>query len=206
MEMLSKVLSLTSEHLLLAYGSLAVSIIVGIPLAVASLYNRKLSAVIMTLANLVEAIPSFAVVALVVPLMGIGFKPAIVAIMFRALLPIIKNTYIGLKSVDDFYIDAGKGIGLTRFQILRHLRFPHAYAPMFAGIKFAAILTNGIAVLTAIIGSGGLGKLIFEGLASFNLRKIFYGIIPVMVIAVATELLLTFTEKKVTPPVLRKQA
>ncbi|MDD3777320.1 MAG: ABC transporter permease [Actinomycetota bacterium] len=206
MEMFSKILTLTAEHLALAYGSLAISILAGIALAVASLYNRKLAVVIITLANLVEAIPSFAVVALVVPLMGIGFRPAIVAILFRALLPIIKNTYIGLKNVDAAYLEAAKGIGLTNFQILKVIRFPHAYPPMFAGIKFAAILTNGIAVLTAIIGSGGLGKLVFEGLASFNVKKIIYGIIPVMLISLATEVILTLAEKKITPAALRKQA
>ncbi len=202
MEIVKNILELTLEHLSLAYGALILSIAIGIPLAIASLYNRKLASVIITIANLIEAIPSFAVVALVVPLLGIGFRPAILAILFRALLPIIKNTYIGLSNVDNALIDAAKGIGMTNWQILINIRFPHAYPPMFAGIKFAAILSNGIAVLTAIIGSGGLGKLIFEGLASFNIKKIFYGVIPVMVIAIATDYLLTFTEKRITPEVL----
>ncbi len=203
MEIISKILELTLEHLTLAYGSLAISIILGIPLAVASPYSKKLSSVIITVANLIEAIPSFAVVALVVPLLGIGFRPAILAILFRALLPIIKNTYIGLSNVDGTLIDSAEGIGLTKWQILTNIRFPHAYPPMFAGIKFAAILTNGIAVLTAIIGSDGLIKLIFEGLASFNIKKILYGVIPVMVIAIATDFLLSYTEKKITPKALQ---
>ncbi len=157
----------------------------------------------MAIANLVEAIPSFAVVAIVVPLMGIGFRPAIIAIMIRALLPIIKNTYIGLKNVDPSLIASATGIGLTKWQILIKIRFPHAFSPMISGIKFAAILTNGIAVLTAIIGSGGLGSLIFEGLASFNTQKIFLGVLPVMVIAIITDVLLTFAEKKLVPVTLR---
>ncbi|MGM0366111.1 MAG: ABC transporter permease [Actinomycetota bacterium] len=206
MEMFSRVLSLTAEHIMLAYGSLLASIVLGIPLGIVCLYNKKIASFIITIANLIEAIPSFAVVALAVPLLGIGFRPAILAILFRALLPIIKNTYIGLANVDSSLIDAAKGLGLTNFQILVNIRFPHAYGSMFAGIKFAAILTNGIAVLTAIIGSGGLGNIIFEGLASFNIRKILYGVIPVMVIAVATEFLLSYTEKKLTPSVLSSHA
>lgn len=203
MEIISKVLEATGEHILLAYGSLLISIIAGIILAVLSLYLKKLAPVILVAANLVEAIPSFAVVAMVVPLMGIGFKPAIIAIIIRALLPIIKNTYIGLDQVDQFLIDSARGIGLTKWQILIKIRFPHAYSPMFSGIKFAAILTNGIAILTAIIGSGGLGSLVFEGLASFNIKKILWGVIPAMAIAIATDILLSLAERKLTPEPLQ---
>ncbi len=203
MELVKTILESTGEHIGLAYGALALSIAIALPLAVLSLYARRLAPIILAIANLVEAIPSFAVVAIVVPLMGIGFRPAIIAIMIRALLPVIKNTYIGLNNVDPSLIDSAMGIGLTRWQILIKIRFPHAYSSIFSGIKFAAILTNGIAVLTAIIGSGGLGGLIFEGLASFNTRKIFLGVVPVMVIAIITDVLLTFAEKKLTPITLR---
>ncbi len=205
MELFKTILESTLEHIGLAYGSLALSIILAIPLAVLALYNKKIAPFIMAFANLVEAVPSFAVVAIVVPLMGIGFKPAIIAIMIRALLPVIKNTYIGLKDVDPSLIDSARGMGLTNWQILLKVRLPHSYSPMFSGLKFAAILTNGIAVLTAIIGSGGLGSLIFEGLASFNTQKILLGVIPVMLIAIITDILLTLAEKKLTPITLRRR-
>lgn len=203
MELVKTILESTLEHIGLAYGSLAISIILAIPLAVLALYIKRLAPLIMAIANLVEAVPSFAVVAIVVPLMGIGFKPAIIAIMIRALLPVIKNTYIGLNDVDPSLIDSARGMGLTNWQILIKVRFPHSYAPMFSGIKFAAILTNGIAVLTAIIGSGGLGSLVFEGLASFNTPKILLGVIPVMLIAIIADILLTLAENKLTPAALK---
>ena len=106
-------------HLLLTLGALLISIIISIPLAVLSLYNKRLAAVVITFANLVQAVPSFAVLAIVVPLIGIGFTPAIFAIILRALLPIIKNTYVGLSTIDPTIIQYAKGIGLTEWQILR---------------------------------------------------------------------------------------
>jgi osmoprotectant transport system permease protein len=151
----------------------------------------------------VQAVPSFAVVALVVPLLGIGFRPAVLAIVIRALLPIIKNTYIGLNSVDSATIESANGIGLTEWQTIRNIRFPNAYPAMFAGIKFAAILANSIAVLTAIIGSGGLGTLIFEGLAQNNIDKIAAGAIPAIMLAIAIDISFTVGEKKLTPISLR---
>lgn len=191
---LLKVLAATYEHLLLTYGALAVSIALAIPLAIASVYSRKLASVIMAFANVVQAVPSFAVVALVVPFLGIGFTPAVFAIVLRALLPIVRNTYVGMMSVDEATIDAARGIGLTDFQIIRYIRLPNAYAPMFAGIKFAGILANSIAILTAIIGSGGLGRLVFEGLASFNTEKVIAGALPAILIAVFIDVSFTKIE------------
>ena len=196
---IERILSAFSEHLVLTYVSLFVSISVGIPLAVLALKSKRLASIIMGFANLVQAIPSFAVVAIVVPLLGIGFTPAIFAIFLRALLPIVKNTYVGLSEVDEAMIDAAEGIGLTEWEIIRHVRFPHAYPAMFAGIKFAAVLANSIAILTAIIGSGGLGRLVFEGLASFNTDKILAGSIPAILMAVFIDVSFSYVEKKITP-------
>ncbi len=189
----------TVEHLYLTYSALAISIVLALPLALGSLYNRRIATVVITLANLMQAIPSFAVVAIVVPLLGIGVTPAIIAILLRALLPIIKNTYIGLRDVDTATLDSARGIGLTEWQVIRHIRFPHAYPAMFAGIKFAAILANSIAILTAIIGSGGLGSIIFQGLSNLNTDKIIAGSLPAIGIAVFIDVSITLIERAVTP-------
>ena len=118
--------------------------------------------------------------------------------MLRALLPIVKNTYIGLSGIDPQLIDYAKGIGLTDWQINRHIRLPNAYPPMFAGIKFAAILTNSIAVLTAIIGSGGLGELVFEGLISFSTERLLAGALPATGLALFLDVSFTALEKRLT--------
>ena len=193
----------TVEHIILTYTALFVSIIIAIPLAFASLYSTRLASIVIRFANLAQAVPSFAVVAIVVPLIGIGFTPAIIAIMLRALLPIIKNTYIGLSNIDPLLIEYAKGIGLTTWQINRQIRFPNAYPAMFAGIKFAAILANSIAILTAIIGSGGLGELVFEGLIAFNMNKILAGAMPAIVLALFIDVSFSVLERRLTPVYLK---
>lgn len=204
MVLTGEVLQATLEHLLLAYAALAAGILVAAPLIFFSLYSTKLASLIMKFSNLVQAIPSFAVVALVVPLIGIGFTPAVIAIMLRVLLPIIKNTYIGLFNVDPALIESSKGIGLSEFQIIRHVRLPNAYPAIFAGIKFAAILANSIAVLTALIGGGGLGSIIFEGLTNFNTTKVLAGTLPVIGIALFLDFSFSRIERWLTPEYLQK--
>ncbi|WP_048125477.1 ABC transporter permease [Methanosarcina lacustris] len=199
-----EILKATLDHLFLAYTALLIGALVSIPLIFLSLYNAKLASPIMRLSNLVQAVPSFAVVAVVVPLIGIGFTPAVIAIMLRVLLPIIKNTYIGLFNVDPSLIESAKGIGLTEFQVIRYVRLPNAYPAIFAGIKFAAILANSIAVLTALIGGGGLGSMIFEGLTNFNTTKILAGTLPVIAIALFLDFSFSVLEHRLTPEYLQK--
>jgi len=186
------------EHLFLAYSALFVAIGLAIPLAVISLYNRYLASILLILANLAQAIPSFAVVAIVVPLLGIGFKPAIFAIILRIILPLFKNTYTGLKNIDDAYIDSAKGIGLNEREILIYVRFPNAYPAIFAGVKFAAVIANSVAIITSLIGAGGLGEFIYEGLTNLNMSKVLRGAIPAIIIAVLLDIGFTFIEKKFT--------
>jgi len=192
------ILNAVGEHLFLAYSALFISIILAIPLAILSLYNRYLASVLLVLANLVQAIPSFAVVAIVVPLLGIGFKPAIFAIILRIILPLFKNTFTGLKDVDFIYIDSARGIGLNKMEILRHIRFPHAFPAIFAGIKFSAVIANSVAILTSLIGAGGLGELIFEGLTNFNIPKVLTGAIPAMIIAILLDVSFSLIEKRIS--------
>jgi osmoprotectant transport system permease protein len=192
------ILNAVGEHLFLAYSALLVSIVIAVPLAVISLYNRYLASILLVFANLIQAIPSFAVVAIVVPLLGIGFKPAIFAIILRIILPLFKNTFTGLRDVDFIYIDSARGIGLNKMEILRYIRFPHAFPAIFAGIKFAAVIANSVAILTSLIGAGGLGELIFEGLTNFNIPKVLTGAIPAIIIAVLLDLSFSLIEKRIS--------
>ena len=201
----AEILQATLEHFFLAYTALLAGIIVAIPMVLLSLYSERLASLVMKFSNLVQAVPSFAVVAVVVPLIGIGFTPAVIAIMLRVLLPIIKNTYIGLFNVDPALIDSAKGIGLTEFQIIRNVRLPNAYPAIFAGLKFAAILANSIAVLTALIGGGGLGSMIFEGLTNFNTAKILAGTLPVIAIALFLDFSFSMLEHRLTPEYLKNE-
>ncbi|ACL16687.1 ABC transporter permease [Methanosphaerula palustris] len=197
MVLLSTLLAAIGDHILLAYSALLVSILLAVPLTLLMLYCRPAARVIMPVTNLVQAVPSLAVVALIVPLIGIGFYPAVIAIVLRALLPLVKNTWVGLVSIDPAEIDAANGLGLTRWEILRYIRAPHALPPFFAGVRFAAILANSLAVLTAIIGSGGLGSLVFEGLAGMNTVTLAAGAVPAILLALTVDLLLGRAEQAV---------
>ncbi|MGB9938652.1 ABC transporter permease [Methanosarcina sp.] len=204
MVLTAELLQATLEHLVLTYTALVAGILVAIPLILLSLYSAGLASIIMRFSNLFQAVPSFAVVAVIVPLIGIGFTPAVIAIMLRVMLPIIKNTYIGLFNVDPALIESSKGIGLTDLQILRNVKLPNAYPAIFAGIKFAAILANSIAVLTALIGGGGLGSMIFEGFTNFNTAKVLAGVLPVIGIALFLDFSFSRIERWLTPEYLRK--
>jgi osmoprotectant transport system permease protein len=193
-------------HLFLTLGGLLTGILVSLPLAILCIYNKKLSFVIINIANLLQAFPSFAFLALVVSLLGLGYTPAIIAIIFRALLPIIKNTYLGLATIDPKIIEFAQGLGLTQGQILRNIRFPNAYPAIFAGIKFASILANGIAVLSVIIGSGGYGEIIFPALNQFNMTKLIIGVLPVIIISICLDITFTLLERRITPIPLQKKS
>ena len=143
------------QHLTLVFTSLAIGICLATPLAILSVFYKRVSYVVLTTINMAQSIPSFALVAIIVPLVGIGFVPGIVAIVLGSIVPLVKNMYVGLAKTDIALIDTGKGMGLTDLQIVRYVRLPLAYPAIFAGLKFSAIIANGIAVLTAIIGSGG---------------------------------------------------
>jgi len=198
MQTLPHIFDPLGDHLILAGGAFLISILIAFPLAIICIYNKKLALVIINFANMVQAVPSFAVVAIVVPFLGIGFTPAIIAIILRALLPIIKNTYIGLSSIDKKLVEFSHGLGLTDWQILIHVRIPNAYPAIFAGLKFAFILANGIAIITAFIGSGGYGDMIFMNI-NRNLTAVFLYIFPVILIAIIVDILLSFLEKKISP-------
>lgn len=193
------------EHLFLALGGLTAGITISIPLATICLYSPRLAFLIVNIANLLQAFPSLAFLALVVSLLGLGFIPAISAIILRALLPIIKNTYIGLSNIDPSLVEFAQGLGLTPFQILRNIRFPNAYPAIFSGIKFASILANGIAVLSVIVGSGGYGEIIFPALNQINFTKIIIGVLPVIFISISLDILFIFLERHITPLPLQKK-
>ena len=184
------------EQLSLVFTSLIIDICIAFPLAILSVFYKRFSYLVLTITNMAQAIPSFALVAIIVPLAGIGFLPGIVAIVLGSILPLIKNMSIGLTKTNPALIDSGRGMGLTDLQLVRYIRLPLAYPAIFAGLKFSAIIANGIAVLTAIIGSGGLGRIIFEGLASFNVNKTLSGAIPAILIALSLDLIFSIAEKK----------
>jgi osmoprotectant transport system permease protein len=136
---------------------------------------KKYSGKIMAIFNIAQGLPSLAIIAIFIPLLGIGFVPAVTALTIYALLPIVRNTLAGLNNVEDEIIEAARGMGMTPFQVLYKVELPLALPFIIAGIQTASVITVGTAVISNLIGAGGLGELIFTGLVRFDTKKILLG-------------------------------
>lgn len=187
------------EHLFLSVISLSLGILFSVPLGVALSQTDKISSVIMGIAGVLQTIPTLALLALMVPLFGVGKGPAIIALFAYSLLPILRNTHLGMNSVDPMVIDAAKAMGMTRFQVITKIQIPLAIPVIMAGIRLSAVYVIAWASIAAYIGGGGFGEVIFNGLELFRVDLIFAGTIPVIILAILTDLLAGRIEEKLTP-------
>lgn len=187
------------QHIYISFVALAIGIAIAIPLGVLVARYRKFAEPVIGITAVLQTIPSLALFGLLVPIIGIGSKTALIALVVYALLPIVRNVYTGLTSADEAIIDAGKGMGMTPFQIMKKIEFPLALPIIMAGIRTATVLTVGIATLATFVGAGGLGDVIYRGLQSYNNSLILAGALPVAVLAILFDVLLKWVERKVTP-------
>lgn len=187
------------QHMYLSFVALAVGTIIALPLGIFVARYRRFAEPIIGVTAILQTIPSLALFGFLVPLIGIGSKTALIALIIYALLPIVRNTYTGLTSADESIIDAGKGMGMTPQQILMKIELPIALPIIMAGIRTATVLTVGIATLATFVGAGGLGDVIYRGLQSYNNSLVLAGALPVALLAIIFDYLLKWVEKKVTP-------
>jgi osmoprotectant transport system permease protein len=178
---------LLTEHLKLVFVSELVAIAVAVPLGVAAVWNDRAAAVVTTLGNVAQTVPTLAVIALVFPILGLGFWPALVGLAVYALLPILTNTVAGLESVDDGTVEAARGMGMTRWEVLTNVRFPQAVPVVFAGIRTSVVLNVGTAYLAFFIGGGGLGVWVIGGIKLFSTAQLLAGAIPGALLAIALD-------------------
>lgn len=191
------------QHIYLSFVSLAIGVLISLPLGMLVARHRKFAEAVIGVTAILQTIPSLALFGFLVPLIGIGSKTALIALIIYALLPILRNTYAGLTSVDQSVIEAGKGMGLTANQILFKIELPLALPFIMAGIRTATVLTVGIATLATFVGAGGLGDIIYRGLQSYNNTLVLAGAIPVALLAIFFDFGLKIIEKKVTPKGLK---
>ncbi|HYH13272.1 MAG TPA: ABC transporter permease [Thermomicrobiales bacterium] len=191
------------EHVELVGYAVLISILIAVPLAIITSRIAALEKPMTWIANIGQAIPSLAVLALALPIMGIGFKPSLFALTVLAVLPIFLNTFVGIKSADPAVVDAARGMGTSDFQLLRMVQMPLAMPFMFAGIQTAVVQSIGLATLAAYIGGGGFGDWILQGLALNNFPILLSGAVPVAVMAMTAEILLGFVRRMVVPKGLR---
>lgn len=199
----AEIMSKLIEHLKLTFLSLLLSIIVAVPLGIILYLNKNLAKPILYLAGLMQTIPSIALLALMIPLFGIGVVPAIAALFLYAILPILRNTATGLMTVEPLLKKVATGMGLNTFQKLKFVEIPLAVPTIIAGIKTAAVINVGTATLAAFIGAGGLGEFIVTGLALNNTELILKGAIPAALLALALEIIFEVIEKIISPEHLK---
>jgi osmoprotectant transport system permease protein len=187
----SEVLLLTLEHVEIVGISILLAIAVGIPLGIVMTRRPGMSRPILTVANVVQTIPSLALFGFLIPLPfigGIGARTAIVALVLYSLLPIIRNTYTGISGVDPAIREAGRAMGMTDFQLLSKVEIPLALGVIFAGIRVATVIAVGVATIAAAVGAGGLGMFIFRGVSMVDSRLILAGAIPAALLALIADL------------------
>ena len=195
----AELLDLTMRHMLLVMVSLLAATIVAIPLGLVLERARRGAEAIIRVIGLFQTIPSIALLAFMIPLLGIGVVPALVALFLYSLFPILRNTYTGICDADPAAVDSARSLGMTEGQILKYIRFPMAIPVIMAGVRTAAVITVGTATLAAFIGAGGLGDPIVAGLALSDSRMILSGAIPAAVLAFLVDGALGILQRIVTP-------
>ncbi len=195
----SEILSLTGEHVVLVLLSIAAAVAIGVPLGVLLTRTPRLARPILGLAGVVQTVPSLALFGFLIPLPlvgGIGPRTAIVALVVYALLPILRNTHAGIRSVDPAVAEAADGLGMTARQRLWWVEIPLSLPVVLGGIRIATVVAIGIATIAAAVGAGGLGVLIYRGIATVDNRLILAGAVPAACLAVAADVLLGAAEKR----------
>ncbi len=194
-----QVLNLTLEHITLAGLATLLAALVGIPLGVVITRFPKLSKPVLGAANIIQTVPSLALFGFLLPAPWIGDRAArlaILALALYALLPLIRNTYAGIRSIDPAIVEAGRAMGLTDWQLLVQVELPLSSGVIVAGLRIATVVSIGLATIAAAIGAGGLGEFIFRGLAMVNDQVILAGAVPAALLALAADFLLGLLERR----------
>jgi osmoprotectant transport system permease protein len=195
----------TIEYLKICGVSIAVAIVIGVALGAAVSRNPILSFIAVNLSGLMRAIPVIAVLIAFVPFFGLGFEPAVIALIVLGIPPILLNTYTGIRGVDPAMIDAAKGMGMTTWQIARRIQTPLVTPLVAAGIRTSAVQIVATATLAAFIAAGGFGDYIVEGINLFNYTELIVGAVSVAVLAIIVEVFMSWLQRILTPEGLKVQ-
>ncbi|MCM3479119.1 MULTISPECIES: ABC transporter permease [Bacillaceae] len=187
------------QFLMSAYGVLF-GAIVGIPIGIFIAHHNRLSPWVISLANIIQTIPALAMLGVLMLVMGLGPNTVVFALFLYSLLPIIKNTYTGIRNVDPAMLESGKGMGMTRLQVLRMVELPLSLSVIMAGLRTALVITIGVATIGTFIGAGGLGDIIIRGTnVSDGTTIILAGAIPTALMAIIADAVMGWFEKRLAP-------
>ena len=194
-----EIVSATLDHMGLVLMAMLIAMVISVPLGMFIVYHKTLRTLALGIASILQTIPSLALFGFLIPIPfigGIGKRTAIVALVLYALLPILRNTYVGLTTIDPAILESAEAMGMTRGQIMFRVRFPLALSVILAGVRTATILTIGVATIAAAIGAGGLGSFIFRGVALVNDALLLAGAIPAALLAILADFLLGLIERR----------
>ncbi|MEH7121766.1 ABC transporter permease [Bacillus sp. JJ1532] len=191
-----RILMLFFQHLMLTVISLSIALLIALPVGILLSRKKWLSVPVLSILGILYSIPSLAMFAFLIPIVGLGLKPAIIALIAYCQLILVRNVMVGFQSIDPAIIEAGKGMGLASLRLFWKIEFPLALPVILGGIRIATISTIGIATIAAWINAGGLGVILFEGLYQNHTPKMIWGTIFVSLLAIAANQLLLSLEKR----------
>ncbi|WP_449619163.1 ABC transporter permease [Roseovarius aquimarinus] len=192
------------EHISIVAVAVGLAILTGVPIGIAITQNRKAADTILYIASIIVTVPSIALFGLMIPVLsligqGIGWLPAVIAILLYSQLPIIRNTYTAITNVDPALRESARGMGMTPMQRLRQVEIPLAIPVIMAGVRTAVVMNIGVAAIAAYIGAGGLGVLISRGISQTDPRQLIAGAVAVSALAIIADYALLYLQKKLTP-------
>lgn len=198
------ILQLTWQHVTIVGVAVGAAILAGVPLGIAITQNQRAADIVLYIAGIIMTIPSIALFGVMIPILslinqGIGYLPAVIAVFLYSQLPIVRNTYTAIKSVDPALREAARGMGMTSWQRLRRVEIPIALPIIMAGIRVAVVINIGIAAVAAYIGAGGLGMLIRAGISQTDPRQLLAGALAVSILAVIADYALLALQRYFTP-------
>ena len=201
---LGQIMERTGEHIAIVAVAVGLAIATGVPLGIAITMNRKAADFVLYVAAIIITVPSIALFGVMIPILsligqGIGYVPAVIAILLYSQLPIIRNTYTAIVNVDPALRESAKGMGMTPMQRLRQVEIPLAVPVIMAGVRTAVVMNIGVAAIAAYIGAGGLGTYISRGISQTDPRQLITGAIAVSILAIAADFFLLWLQKRLTP-------
>jgi osmoprotectant transport system permease protein len=199
----NEILKALLAHIEIVLISVGIGVIIAVPLGIVLSRHKTMAKYVLAISGVIQTIPGLVLLGIMLILFGIGKPPAIAALSLYAILPILRNTYIGITEVDIHYIEAAKGIGMSGNQILFKVELPLSMPAIIGGLRLSTVYIISWATLAGMIGAGGLGDMIWTGLASYETKYILAGAIPAAILALVTSTIIGFIQRAITPKGLR---
>ncbi|GAA0630704.1 ABC transporter permease [Halomonas beimenensis] len=208
---LDLLLSRTIEHIALVGVAVGIATLTGVPIGIAITKNERLAKAVLYVASIIVTVPSIALFGIMIPVLsligqGIGYLPAVIAVLLYSQLPIIRNTYTAINNVDPALREAARGIGMSQNQRLRMVEIPLAVPVIMAGVRTAVVLNIGVMAIAAYIGAGGLGTFISRGISQSDPRQLIVGAVAVSLLAILADYALLTIQKRLTPKGMERAA